>query len=166
MRVFKAINGVGEKLEELMEGTPVLPKMMVDPTFASQIEDIVQKYSRLPFSVTPYFEGSTGEFLHFILRVFPENDTNLKLAEVAIKNAIEDFFRRNTGHLVSTVVISDAIPDGGYDIHVYFAHTRCQNRKLANWFARLTKNDYDRALREFRGLRDSALQKELNNFDD
>lgn len=62
MRVFEVVNTMSEKLEELMEGTPVLPKMMVDPTFASQIEDIVQKYSRLPFQLLRILRDLQGNF--------------------------------------------------------------------------------------------------------
>lgn len=164
MRVLAMINQIGEKLEDMAEGSPCLPGMMGDPTFSNQIENIILKHSRLSPTVTPHFEGSTGEFLHFIVQIFPKSEVDLKLAEISIKNAIEDFFRRNMGHLVSIVVISDPIHHGGYNLHAYFGHTRIQNKKLAKWFTVLQKNDYDRAIREFRGLKDTALQKELNQF--
>lgn len=164
MRVFEVVNTMSEKLEDLIEGSPTLPGLMNDPTFSNQMESMVRKYSRLCPEVTPHFEGSTGEFLKFIIQIFPKSQVDLKLAERAVQNAIEDFYRRNTGETVSSVVISDPISDGGYNIKAYFGYTPKQNRKLADWFKRLAKDDYARAIRQFQGLKDKELQKELNEL--
>lgn len=159
MSLLEKTNEWLERIRDFQEGDAIPVGLMNDPVFAEQWKTLVNDYSKLSEKFTPHYEGTCTEFLYFITETYTDDETDLKLFETGLKRAVEDYFMRR-GTTVSVVVISDIIANGRR-VSAYFGWTRKQSKKLANWYVRLNSEEKKRALRDFVGVRDPELEREL-----
>lgn len=163
MGMLDKMNDVLEKISDFQEGDAIPVGLLNDPAFVEQVKSLLGRYSKFPAVTTRGHEGTCYDFLYFITEIYTEDENNLKLFELGLKRAIEDYFMRR-GATVSVVVISDEIGNDGWKVTAYFAWTRKQNKKLAYWYERLSSEERKRALQDIADVHDPELERELRGL--